>query len=210
MMDLSEAISRIDYALEVSSYTTPSLPSVASLLPASVGLGKAYELACLAHFVSGLRRPGISFSLAGGDSLRFRLGGGPVSPEFTHIDVFSGDVLVGAIWNDVEFTTASGCQPLCSSSERPAPGHRHELDIVLLKDWVGGDHYPCHRNIQLGVECKETVFDKRLLKQALGVRLELGDVGVAGTRMLVFCNNTSITRYASAALPNAMVFEVVR
>jgi hypothetical protein len=55
-----------------------------------------------------------------------------------------------------------------SSTQR---GDFHELDIVVVDPGISGR--PTHKNIWLGVECKNTGYTKDLLKSILGIRREL-------------------------------------
>jgi hypothetical protein len=60
---------------------------------------------------------------------------------------------------------------MSGKADKPGQAHRHELDIVIVKDGVSD--YPGHDDVVLGIECKNTGFEKVMARAALGVRREL-------------------------------------
>jgi hypothetical protein len=195
-MTLAQAIALIDSILAASA-ASPTALSVSAALPPTLVLEKVYELSCLARIMT-LFPPGTSFAFRGGRTIPFRRSHGPIDPSrFARIDV-AGSRL-GSLWTDIEFATAGSCGKVCATGTKPDSGQRHELDTLLVDVDITG--YPCHKSIQFGSESKSGVFDKRLLKQILGVRLELAEPWGSKPRMLVWCNNTTIKPYRSAFDP---------
>ena len=56
----------------------------------------------------------------------------------------------------------------------PHEGNYHELNIVIVDE--GSQGRPPHSAVWLGIECKNTAYQKGLLKEILGVRRELSFV----------------------------------
>ncbi len=75
---------------------------------------------------------------------------------------------VAELWTDVEFLTLSYSR---LGSLSPTKGSYHELDIVIVE--AGSNGRPPHSAVWLGIECKNTSYQKGLLKEILGVRREL-------------------------------------
>jgi hypothetical protein len=72
------------------------------------------------------------------------------------------------LWTDIEFLTLSYSR---LASPLPTKGSYHELDIVVVDPEIQGR--PPHSAVWLGIECKNTSYQKGLLKEILGVRREL-------------------------------------
>lgn len=87
-------------------------------------------------------------------------------PHF-EVRAFPSDDPLYWIFVDIEFDTLGHYQTAaCDNSQR------HEIDIVVVTTDNG---YPGYYEIALGVECKTAAnFEKYLLKEALGVRREMG------------------------------------
>ncbi|MEW5926178.1 MAG: hypothetical protein AB1941_01705 [Gemmatimonadota bacterium] len=141
----------------------------ASLVPDTVKDGKLYE----AHVLSQVARELVTkerytLRLVQSDRLILKSSPGPINPTYPHIEVWDKHKHVASLWTDVEFTALS-----CSRSGRyPCrPGHYHELDILLVDADATGR--PTPEQVWLGIECKNTVYEKALLRQILGVRREL-------------------------------------
>ncbi|WP_137114056.1 hypothetical protein [Mesorhizobium sp. GR13] len=131
--------------------------------------GKLYELFVLSHVVEDLANRGFTLRFIG-TSLKFKGSPGMIKPSDPHFEVgapsMSGNP---ALWLyvDIEFDTLGHHLGSVTDNSR-----RHEIDIVVI---TSGSSYPSHHEIALGVECKAVAnFGKDLLKEALGVRRELG------------------------------------
>jgi hypothetical protein len=72
------------------------------------------------------------------------------------------------MWTDIEFVSLShGARP----SGPPTKGEYHELDIAVVDPGLTGR--PRNDQVWLAAECKNTGYNKGLLKEILGVRREL-------------------------------------
>jgi hypothetical protein len=69
----------------------------------------------------------------------------------------------------VEFLALS--YSIQGESSPPTKGHYHELDLVVVN--AGATGRPKADQIWLGAECKNTTYQKGLLKEILGIRREL-------------------------------------
>ena len=134
---------------------------------------KAYELSALIEVMRKLKayRPGLTFTLEHGTSVKFREGGGPIHrKQWPYIRIDDGPRTVGELWVDIECLALSA-GPKAKSLSGHLYGKCHELDIVLVPP--GTDGRPMPREILLGVEAKHRQFNKALLKELLGVRREM-------------------------------------
>lgn len=134
--------------------------------------GKPYELSSLAHMLETLAHDeGFTYAFPSSGAVVFRPVRGPIDHSYTSIGVLRSGSHVANVWTDIQFSSLSACRNTCHAGAVPGFGEKHELDIVITEPGAGG--YPCHTQIFLGVECKETVFTNALLKQVLGVRREM-------------------------------------
>jgi hypothetical protein len=132
--------------------------------------GKVYEAWALTVVLERLEQiEGFRVMLVGGTKVHLKSSPGPINTKYPHFRVVRAGGTRYDIWTDVEFATLS--YALSGKVGKPSQAHRHELDIVLVKDGVSG--YPGHDDIVLGVECKNTGFEKVMARAALGVRREL-------------------------------------
>jgi hypothetical protein len=185
-----------------------TLSSIQSLTLTDGKLYESYILAVLAEKLT--LQEGLTLRLVTGTEIRLRSSGGPIDPQYPHIDVYRNANKVAEIWTDIEFLTLS--HQLRGSPPKRLAGDLHELDIVMVDSST--TDYPRHDSIWLGVECKNTSFDKKLLKQVLGVRREmcfLRDSKLTKFKswprsqipadpascLLVFSTDSDVTRYTS-------------
>lgn len=139
------------------------------LVPRALTDGKMYEAFILAVVAGQLAtREGLSLRLANGHFLQLKSGHGPINRLYPCIEAYRGESLWGEIWTDVEFLTLSYAQ---ASRSNLTKGDFHELDILMVTP--GASDRPRNDQILLGVECKNLSYDKRLLKEILGIRREL-------------------------------------
>lgn len=139
-------------------------------IPKTLTDGKLYESYVLGLLAEKLTvQEGLTLKIATGTEIRLRSSGGPIDTTYPHIDVYRNNNKVAEMWTDVEFLTLS--YQMRGNPLKRSAGDLHELDIVMVDPGV--TQYPPHYSIWLGVECKNTAFEKKLLKQVLGVRREM-------------------------------------
>lgn len=92
----------------------------------------------------------------------------PIDRRRPRVEVRTATRCVAEMWTDVEFLSLSYSRRAGGPPER---GEYHELDIVVVDQDLEGR--PPHSNIWLAVECKNTGYNKGLLKEILGIRREL-------------------------------------
>lgn len=142
---------------------------VTSLIPSDVTYGKLYEAHVLSLVCERLvTAERCSLQLVGGSKITLKSSPGPINANYPSIRVLKGGVHFATIWTDVEFTSLSCCLAGGPASDA---GDYHELDLLLVQPGVTGRPLPYE--ILLGVECKNTSYKKRLLREILGVRREL-------------------------------------
>jgi hypothetical protein len=145
-------------------------PRVAQeLVPATVSPGKLYEAHVLSRVVEHLVvDEGYSLTLVGGSKIQLKSSPGPINRNYPRIELRRSGACVAELWTDVEFLALSHCSQLAAT---PTKGCYHELDIIIVDPGLSGR--PRFETIWLGVECKNTGYQKGLLKEILGVRREL-------------------------------------
>jgi hypothetical protein len=169
-MNMGQARARIETAFE-SLTTASDQASYTSLLPTSLTAGKLYEAYVLSRVAEKLVTvEGYDLRLINSSYLPLKSSPGPLNRSYPRIDLRSGGRVVAEMWTDVEFLCMSYCMD--RSSRSISRGDYHELDILIVDPGVSGR--PRHDQIWLGVECKNTGYQKSLLKEILGIRRELG------------------------------------
>ncbi|WP_030484444.1 hypothetical protein [Nocardioides aequoreus] len=132
--------------------------------------GKVYEAWILTLVLDRLEQiEGFKIALMGGTKVHLKSSPGPINTGYPHFTLSRPGGPNLEVWTDVEFATLSFSTS--GKSGKPGQAHRHELDIVIVKDGVAG--YPGHDDVVLGVECKNTGFQKSMARAVLGVRREL-------------------------------------
>src|ERR1039458_2350390 len=140
-----------------------------SLVPATISAGKMYEAHVLSLIVEKLvTREGYSLILAGGNKLQLKSAPGPINRTYPRIELRRSGVCVAELWTDVEFLSLShaSCRSVTLTK-----GDYHELDLIIVGP--GQQGRPRHDSVWLGVECKNTGYQKGLLKEILGIRREV-------------------------------------
>lgn len=146
--------------------------TVTKLVPDSITEGKLYEAYVLSKIVAKLvDDEGFSLVLVGGPKLKLKSSPGPINRSYPHIELYRYGNCVAELWTDVEFLTLSYSRLASPSLTK---GSYHELDIVVVD--AGSQGRPPHSAVWLGIECKNTSYQKGLLKEILGVRRELSFV----------------------------------
>jgi|GEM_PF-1184572 len=143
--------------------------TVTNLVPSSITEGKLYEAYVLSKIVAKLvDDEGFSLVLVGGAKLKLKSAPGPINRSYPYIELHRYGNCVAELWTDVEFLTLSYSR---LASPPLTKGSYHELDIVVVD--AGSNGRPPHDAVWLGIECKNTSYQKGLLKEILGVRREL-------------------------------------
>jgi hypothetical protein len=111
---------------------------------------------------------GFSLVLIGGKKVQLKSSPGPINRKYPRIELRRWGNCVAELWTDVEFLSLSYCR---SGASVLTKGDYHELDIVITNAGVTGR--PRFDEVWLGIECKNTGYEKGLLKEILGIRREL-------------------------------------
>ena len=139
------------------------------LVPPSVSAGKLYEAHVLSLVVEKLvTREGYDLTLVGGTKIQLKSAPGPINRNYPRIELRRSGVCVAELWTDVEFLSMSHASRLSGTLTK---GDYHELDLLIVER--GQQGRPRHDTVWLGVECKNTGYEKGLLKEILGIRREL-------------------------------------
>jgi hypothetical protein len=142
------------------------------LVPASVSAGKLYEAHVLSRVVERLAvDEGYSLTLVGGTRIQLKSAPGPINRNYPRIELQRSGKCIAELWTDVEFLSLSHCKRPGATVTK---GCYHELDLVIVQAGLAGR--PRCDAIWLGVECKNTGYQKGLLKEILGIRRELSFV----------------------------------
>jgi hypothetical protein len=153
-------------------YLGVSTRATQGLVPQSVSAGKLYEAHVLSRVVEHLvDDEGYVLTLAGGTKLQLKSSPGPINRAYPRIELRRSGICVAELWTDVEFMALSYCRRQALTVTK---GDYHELDILIVPSGAAGR--PQCDAIWLGVECKNTGYEKVLLKEILGIRRELSFV----------------------------------
>ena len=168
MIKAKDIKKRIEAAIK--KYAKARSSKAYSLVPSSLTSGKLYEAHVLSLVLEHLYNDeNFRIVLINTNLIPLKSSPGPINPRYPHFDLFNGRQKIAELWTDIEFLTLS-----CSyrnSLTPPTSGDYHELDILIVDPGVSGR--PSHKNVWLGVECKNTGYNKNLLKEILGIRREL-------------------------------------
>lgn len=141
-----------------------------SLVPDSVTDGKLYEAHVLGRIVERLALvEGYQLTLVGGTKIQLKSAPGPINRNYPRIELRNSGVAVAELWTDVEFLSLSYASR--GGAGDITNGDYHELDLLIVEPNIVGR--PRFDQVWLGVECKNTGYQKGLLKEILGVRREL-------------------------------------
>jgi hypothetical protein len=167
-MDKSAIKTKITEALRKSLGATKG--QVAALIPKAFTAGKLYEAYVLGLVCNELAsREGCKLVLHGGATkIALKSSPGPINPTYPHIEVTKNGVHIANIWTDVEFTSMSAQK---SGKMSMSYGDFHEMDIAVVLPNCSPRPFPSE--ILLAVECKNTGYQKSLLREILGIRREL-------------------------------------
>ena len=131
--------------------------------------GKLYEAHVLSRVVERLVvDERYSLTLVGGTNMQLKSSPGPINRNYPRIELRRAGKCCAELWTDIEFLSLSYGR---RGGSVPTKGDYHELDIVVVEAGTNG-RPPCN-DIWLGIECKNTGYEKGFLKQILGIRREL-------------------------------------
>ena len=140
------------------------------LVPSALTSGKLYEAHVLSLVLARLHTDeGFRITLVNSNYIPLKSSPGPINSRYPHFDLYRGGYKVAELWTDIEFLALSYSQS--GATRSPRYGDYHELDIVVVESGISGR--PAHDKIWLGIECKNTGYNKSLLKEILGIRREL-------------------------------------
>lgn len=146
-----------------------SKSSLPGLIPQKFTAGKIYEAYVLGLVCQNLRtHEKLTCTLVGGTKLTLKSSPGPINSNYPHIKVTKAGSHVANIWTDIEFTSLSAVN---QGKSILTQGEYHELDIAVVAP--NCQVRPRPNEVFLAVECKNTGYQKRLLREVLGVRREL-------------------------------------
>ena len=141
----------------------------AGLVPRTVSAGKLYEAHVLSRVVEHLAiDEGYSLTLVGGTRVQLKSAPGPINRNYPRIELRRSGKCLAELWTDIEFLSLSYCRGGASTITK---GDYHELDIVIVQSGVS-DRPTCD-SVWLGIECKNTGYEKGLLKEILGVLIDI-------------------------------------
>jgi len=150
-------------------YLGASSTATQGLVPQTVSAGKLYEAYVLSRVVERLAiDEGYSLTLVGGTKIQLKSSPGPINRSYPRIELRSSGSCVAELWTDVEFLSLSYCT---GGAVTLTKGDFHELDILIVNSGLTGR--PRYDQLWLGIECKNTGYEKGLLKEILGIRREL-------------------------------------
>ncbi len=155
-------------ATAFQTHLNVSSQAAAGLVPAAVTDGKLYEAYVLSQVVEKLAtEEKFSLVLVGGSKIALKSAPGPINRSYPRIELQRNGIRLAELWTDVEFLSLSYSQTGMSLTK----GDYHELDIMIVD--ANAANRPPHTAIWLGIECKNTSYQKGLLKEILGIRREL-------------------------------------
>jgi hypothetical protein len=142
---------------------------IEGLIPKALTAGKLYEAYVLALVCQQLKsHENCTLTLIGSSKITLKSSPGPINSAYPYIRVDRNGQHFANIWTDIEFTSLSASQ----SGKVPLTlGDYHEMDIAVLSP--GASARPLPAQVLLAVECKNTGYQKSLLREILGVRREL-------------------------------------
>lgn len=163
----AEAKARIDAILD--QYRDATSMSGPSVVPSALVSGKLYEAWVLCEVLDHLRTDeGYTIVLRQGRRVALKASPGPINRAYAYFELSASGRPSLELWTDVEFMSLS-------HSSRGSPpagrGDYHELDLVVVPAGMTGR--PKHGQVLIGIECKDTGYQKELLRAILGVRREL-------------------------------------
>ena len=149
---------------------TRSKTKASVLLSPTIAAGKLYESFIVSVVAEKLVNDEKCEIILNNDNfLRLKSSPGPINRSFPRFDVFKNDFKIAEIWTDVEFISLSYIDNYHTRS--PLKCEYHEMDILMVDTDIEGR--PLINQIWIAIECKNTSFNKKMLRELLGVRREL-------------------------------------
>ena len=139
----------------------------------ALSTGKLYELYVLSELVVDLQNRGCYLSFVG-QTLAFKGAPGKINNSDPHFRVTAPNGSKSRLFVDIEFVTMG--MNLSPKNSSPDLSAHHELDLAVVET---NQSYPFHSQVLLAVECKAVSnFEKKIVREALGIRRELSFVAV--------------------------------
>lgn len=178
-----------------------------SVIPPKALKGKLYEVWVAIEIMDQLHNlEGYVPTIRRGARLVLRNKGGGISTAHTSFLLSHPTETDLELWTDIEFVAMSHAH--LNLSNPPAPAFYHELDVVIVE--AGTTGRPHHHQIVLAVECKNTsTFEKRMAREAFGVRRELSFLAAGSTRFHQWPYHDVLAKPSSALLVYAVDPSVV-
>lgn len=162
---------------------------IPALIPLTLTAGKLYEAYVLGLVCQRLRfDEQCTLTLVGSTKLQLKSSPGPINAAYPRIRVTRNGVHLANIWTDIEFTSYSAAQ---QAKAVLGLGEYHELDIAVVSPQAQARPLP--GEVFLAVECKNTGYEKGLLRETLGLRRELS--------LLKNLTNSAFNVWPRAAVP---------
>lgn len=162
---------------------------IVNLLPTAFTAGKLYEAYALALICQNLKsKEGCKLILIGSTNITLKSSPGPINAAYPHIRAEKNGSHFANIWTDIEFV---GLSAFHSGKAPLTLGDYHEMDVAVVSPGAAGR--PAPHEIYLAAECKNTGYQKSLLRETLGVRRELS--------MLTAPQGTSFTSWPRSTVP---------
>lgn len=211
-LSLEDAKKQIDLIL--AQYASASAGWTGSLLTNTLTSGKVYEAWVLSLVLEKLHTiEDYEITLVGGTYVTLKSSGGPINRRYPHFRLSRSGEQDLEVWTDIQFLTLSYARRAKYGTPGVGPGDHHELDIVAVPAGTSGR--PGHDKIVIGVECKNTGFEKYMMRAALGVRRELSLLSPEiptrfrywphpwvpanpPSMLMVYSTDSSVTQYAAA------------
>ena len=151
-----------------------------SIIPPRALKGKLYEIWVAIEVMRELHiNEGYNPTLNRGSRLVLRNKGGAIDSRYTSFYLSHPTEADLELWTDIEFVAMS--HTLLGPTAPLSRAFYHELDLVIVEAGTRGR--PLHDQVVVAVECKNTSeFEKRMAREALGVRRELSFLTGSSTR----------------------------
>ena len=168
-MNKQEVKQRIEALLQRFSQASSQV-AYSSVIPQSLTSGKLYEAHVLSLVIEKLAtEERYKLVLKNSSFLPLKSAPGPINRDYAYFELWRDSVLRAELWTDVEFISLSCVQR--GNAASPSKGDYHEMDLMVTAPNLNGR--PLYDQIWLAVECKNTGYGKKLLREVLGIRREL-------------------------------------
>jgi hypothetical protein len=154
-----------------AGYSQAVQTAAPSILPDKLTAGKTYEAWVLCRVLEHLHhQEHYEITLRESTKIKLKSSPSPINRNYAHFLLKRVGAPALEVWTDVEFLSLSAEDRNVQQATAAACDY-HELDIVVVP--AGTEDRPTHRQLRIGVECKNLSYDKGMLRSLLGVRREL-------------------------------------